>query len=141
MSQPMTWERAACVLKWDGRHRGRRLKRLVLAREKQTGKRIAIRLGGEQRTVYRVTMSALRKHCRDLFKSKVDEVADNFKAYFKDLDERIASGVAEHVEEYVEPRLEELWQRDEKIAEQVSELGRRVAHIAGASIGRPRKTG
>lgn len=141
--QLLTLDQAASRLRWEGRGRARRLKRLLFARERQTKKRILTRLGGEQRTKYRITLSALRRYCPELFKSKVDELQDNLKGFLKSIDERIADGVAEHVTTEVEPRLQELWERDEQLAGNIQEVARRVADLSGRVIGpreRPRKT-
>lgn len=136
---PLGWDQAAAELKWTGRHRGRRLKHYVLRREKQTGEKIALRVGTPRKPAYRVTMGALHQYCSELFekKSKVDSLQAVMTAHLKQIDERIAMGVAEHVEDFVEPRFQELWERDEKIAEQVSELASRVAILAGAQNHRP----
>lgn len=123
----LSLDSAAGKLGWEGAHRRRRLKRLLFARERQTKKPIMTRLGSAKKPAYRVTMSALRKHTPELFKSKVDELADNFRVYLSTIDDRIAEVAAAHVTEHVEPRLQELWDRDEKIAQQVDALGKRFA--------------
>lgn len=129
----LSLDQAAGKLGWEGAHRRRRLKRLLFARERQTKKPIMTRLGSAKKPAYRVTMSALRKHTPELFKSKVDDLAENFRNYLSTIDDRIAEVVTGHVTEHVEPRLQELWERDEKIAEQVNQLGRRVAALATVS--------
>lgn len=126
----MTWERAAEKLGWSGSGRGRRLKRLVFSREEKTGKRIATRVGTSRRPAYKVSLSALRRHLPELFKSKVDELEAIVSGYLAGIDERIAGKVADHVDEYVEPRLDELWERDEKIAGQIVSLATRVEALA-----------
>lgn len=128
----MTWDRAAGSLGWVGRGRARRLKRIVFARERDTGKRIATRMGSSRKPAYKVSLSALRRHLPELFKSKVDELETIVTGYLAGIDERIAGKVADHVEEYVEPRLDELWQRDEKIAGQVVVLASKVEALSRA---------
>jgi hypothetical protein len=128
--EPLTWDKAASHLGWTGKGRARRLKRLVLSREKSTGKRIATRIGTRTRPAYKLSLSALRRHLPELFRSKVEDLADNLKSYLAEIDDRIAAGAAEHVAEYVEPRLDELWQRDEQIAHQVGEIATRLASMA-----------
>lgn len=123
----LSLDQAANKLGWEGAHRRRRLKRLLFARERQSKKSIMTRLGSAKKPAYRVTMSALRKHTPELFKNKVDELADNFRVYLSTIDDRIAEVAAAHVTEHVEPRLLELWERDEKIAQQVDALGKRFA--------------
>ena len=110
---------------------GRRLKRLLLAKEAQAGKRIMIRLSGGRRPKPRVTWSLLRKHCPELFESKVQQLERDMRSYLDAIDAKIIESVSAHVTDHVEPRLEELWQRDEVIAESVRKLAQRVATIAG----------
>lgn len=130
MSALLTWNQAAKALGWTGKAAGRRLKRAVLARERQTGKRIATRLGSERRPDYRVTIGAIRRHLPELRPSKVDDLRERFGEYLASIDTRMSDSIAHHVAEYVEPRLDELWQRDEEIAERVNDLGLRVKLIA-----------
>lgn len=136
----MTWDRAAGNLGWMGRGRARRLKRMVFARERETGKRIATRMGTKRKPAYKVSLSALRRHLPELFKSKVDELEAVVTGYLAGIDERIAGKVADHVDEYVEPRLDELWQRDEKIAGQVMGLAAGVEALSKVVMSRPRST-
>jgi hypothetical protein len=110
--------------------RGRRLKRLLLAREAEAGKRIMIRLSGGRRPKPRVTWSLLRKHCPELFESKVQQLERDMRGYLDAIDAKISESVAAHMTDQVEPRLDELWQRDEVIAESVRKLAQRVARIA-----------
>jgi hypothetical protein len=115
--------------------RGLGLKNLLLARERELGKVFMVRGRGHGRgTRYRVTKSALRRHCRHLIPSKVDELRDKFSEFLRGVDERIANSVAEHVAEHVEPELHELWERDETQAEAIKELSTRVARLAGAPL-------
>lgn len=108
---------------------GRRLKAYVFRREQETGKRIAMRLGSERMPKYRLTMSLLRRHCSELFPSKVQQLERNMRSYISGLDERINEKVVAQMAEHMEPRLEELWERDEIIAEKVDELGDRVTQL------------
>jgi hypothetical protein len=110
--------------------RGLRLRRLLLTRETETGKRIMIRLPGRRRQNKRVTWSLLRKHCPELFESKVQQLERDMRGYLDAIDAKISESVAAHVTDHVEPRLDELWQRDEVIAKSVRELAQRVRAIA-----------
>jgi hypothetical protein len=119
----LTLPKAQREIGMAGDNRGRNLKRLLFAREKATGQQIMVRWRkrGTTRTEYRVTMSALRRHCPELFPGKVDDLSRHFREYLLKIDERIAVIVADHVAEHVEPRLDELWRRDETIARQVED--------------------
>lgn len=125
--------RAQREIGWGGGNGGRRLKRYVLKREKAIGKRILIRVGGVDAPPYRVTLSALRRYCPELFGLETsDGNAAAFREYIRGIDQRICEKVAEHVAEHVEPRLDELWERDEQIMGNVAELAKRVHALAGA---------
>jgi len=116
---------------------------LLFARERQTKKRIMTRLGGDQRAKYRVTVSALRRSCPELFKSKVQDLQDNLKGFLASIDQRISEGVVSHVATEVEPRLQELWERDEQLAGNIEQVAKRVALLSAAIPtvqSRPRKT-
>lgn len=112
--------------------RGLRLKAHLLAREKKAGVEIIHRRHNGRRTHYRVTMSALRRHCPELFPSAVDELQRGFRTYLTEIDERIASVADERISTSVNPKLQELWDRDEKIARNLKDLGRRFRDYARA---------
>jgi len=116
-----------------------RLKRAVLTRERELGKRIATRTGGH----HRITESALTRWMPELRRSKVDELAANFRSYLTDIDARISEGAADYVAKNVDPRLDELWARDEKLAENLDQLGARVTQIVTGNrhVGARKRTG
>jgi hypothetical protein len=103
----------------------------LLAKESEAGTRIMIRLQGTKRPKCRITWSLLRRHCPELFESKVEQLERDMKSYLGSIDAKIAESVSTHVASQVEPRLDELWQRDETIAESVRQLARRVTLIVG----------
>jgi hypothetical protein len=148
--QLLTWKRATVELQWpDGGTdaAGRRLKRLVFARERQTGKQIATRSGEGRRTRPLVTMSAIMRHMPELRRSRVDRLTEALREYTNDTDRRVAEIVAEQFAETVEPRLEDLYQRDEKLAiahealaKQVNGISRAVSVISRRTKTRPRAT-
>jgi DNA anti-recombination protein RmuC len=109
---------------------GRRLRDAVIAAEAQQGKRIATRLAGRRHPKTRITMGALARHMPELRRSKVDQLADNFRGYLRDIDERIAEGAAEEVQRLVEPRIRELRETDEQLQRELNALAERVALIA-----------
>ncbi len=128
--QLLTLAEAQREIGWNG-PRGRRLKRYLDKREKKLGKRIMLRMGPKSGTGcrYGVTMSALRRWCPELFAEELG--ASTFREYIKGIDERIGSIVARQVADHVEPRLEELWRRDETLANNINELAQRVQTIVG----------
>lgn len=123
----LTFRKMAGRLGWGPtRAAGIRLARAVRDRERELGKRIATRTaGGHQR----ITESALTRYMPELRRSKVDELAANFRSYLTDIDAKIAEGAAAYVAENVDPRLDELWARDETLAKNLDALGARVARI------------
>lgn len=128
MSQELlTWREATSALGWiDGgtEAAGRRLKDKVLTRETQSGKQIATRDKG-QRPMW-VTVSAIMRHMPELRRSRVDQLSKALAAYNAETDRRVAEAIEAKLAESVEPRLEELWQRDEKLALEVEAQGRRI---------------
>lgn len=148
--QLLSWKKATVELQWpDGGTdaAGRRLKRLVFARERQTGKQIATRLGAGSRTRPLVTMSAIMRHMPELRRSRVDRLAEALREYTTDTDRRVAEIVSEQFAETVEPRLDELYERDEKLAiahealtRQVNGISRAVSVISKRVQTRPRAT-
>jgi hypothetical protein len=116
-------------------NRGRTLLELLAGKERKLGREIMIRKGRGQRNRHlRVTMSMVRQHCPELFPSAVDDLQRSFSRYMHDIDERISDGVAEHVAAHVDPKLDELWERDEKIARNVKALGQRVEQLSRVAV-------
>ncbi len=90
---------------------GRRLRWAVMAREQQTGKRIATRLGLQGEGLEpktRITMGALFRHLPELKRSNPDQLAANFRTYIAELDDRIGELAAEEIERTVQPQIAEL---------------------------------
>lgn len=116
-----------------GDRRGRKLQRLILAREAKTGAQIMRRMGGDaEGRRYLVSLPALRQHLPELFAaSSVDDLQKSMRRFLADIDDRIAGAVAEHVSAQVDPKITELWERDETIAKNVKQLGERVRDLAG----------
>lgn len=123
----LTFRKMAERLGWgNSRAAAVKLARAVRTRERETGKRIATRTGGGHQ---RITESALTRHMPELSRSKVDELAANFKNYLTDIDAHIARGAAAYVAENVDPRIDELWERDEQLAGNIDQLANRLAKI------------
>lgn len=136
MSEPthplLTLRQAAAWLGWgNNRHAARRLERRLVAKEKATGRTLMVRTQGAERETRRVTVSMLRAYLPEARPSKVDEMRRDMTRVFSTLDERIRSSAAGYVAEQVEPRLDELWERDEQIAESVNKLGEKMALLLG----------
>lgn len=136
----LTFRKMAGRLGWgESEAAGKRLKRAVRTRERELGKRIATRSGAH----CRISETALTRWMPELKRSKVDELAANFRSYLTDIDSKIAEGAAAYVAENVDPRLDELFQRDETIAKNLDALASRIAQIVTgkSAVNGHRRTG
>jgi hypothetical protein len=130
----LTLREAAAWLGWgNNRFAARRLERRLVAKEKAIGRSLMVRTQGAERETRRVTVSMLRAYLPEARPSKVDELKRDMVKRLEGLDERIREGAAGYVAEHVEPRLDELWERDEQIAETLNQLGARVAVLLSPS--------
>jgi len=128
--QLWTYRQTAAWLGWgDTAAAGRKLKRRVLARERALRRRIAVRLDGAKAPKHRLTRSLVMRYLPELRRSIVDELSSSLKSYLDEIDERIEDRTAAYVSEHVDPRLEQLWERDERIAKAVDELKMRVRRL------------
>jgi AAA+ ATPase superfamily predicted ATPase len=134
----MSMREAADWLGWEGRDRGRRLKRTLLAIEKQKKREIMVRRGpeGDGRR-YLVTRGAIARWAPQLRPSKVDELEKNFATYIRTLNETIDDKIESFVSEHIDPQIEELWQRQERTAQIVDELAQ---HVVGPKRPGPANT-
>jgi hypothetical protein len=67
---------------------GRKLRAMVLAREKATGKRIAVRLAGPKRPRLRVALGALYRAFPELRSARVDDLAELIRPMVERMDAR-----------------------------------------------------
>lgn len=135
----LTWREATTRLGWiDGgtEAAGRRLKNKVLTREATSGKQIATRDKG-QRPMW-VTISAILRHMPELRRSRVDSLSKALAAYNAETDRRIEEAIEAKLAESVDPRIEELWQRDEKLALEIEAQGVRI-HGLSRAVSRVRR--
>lgn len=112
--------------------RGQMLGRLIAAAEKRAGVTIGVFIERKARRRRKVTLGQLRRHLPELFPpSSVSAVERTLRTYLAGIDQRIAEKCAEQIARDVDPRLDELWGRDEKLAQGLLDLTRRVAQLAG----------
>lgn len=145
-SQPLTFREAASALGMSDKT-GRALRDRVLAREAQTGERIATRLGGKKRPKMQITLSALYTHLPELKPHRTnDDMSRSVRAYITAIEERIAEVTADKVQELVMPHFAEdrkrlvdiedavdaLKSEDTKTLGLVEELSKLVAALSGA---------
>jgi hypothetical protein len=112
-------KRAADLVGIKGKWRHVKLQRLVEAKEAALGRPILLRYGGKGRgTRYRVTLSALREACPELF-TRRDELAEEMQESFERFQDQIA----------------ELYERQTIVARELGALKRTVAEIARVNVG------
>ena len=139
MSQELlTWREVTTKLGWpDGGTdaAGRRLKRVVLAREAQCGKQIATRTGTGPAAQLRVTVGAVLRHLPELRRSRFDRFQADMAKIGTGITGRVSAIVADQLAELVEPRLDELWERDEVLAIEQERTAKQVESLSKAVEG------
>ena len=108
LEQELSFREAAQALERTNDPRGRRLRNMVLARERQTGKQIAIRLAGEKEPKLRVTLGALYRAFPELRPARVDDLMSMARQLAERGEQRTRSVVREVLAESLEPRVEKL---------------------------------
>jgi hypothetical protein len=124
-------DQAAASLGWVGRERGRRLVRIMRAKERRLGREIMVRRGGEQRTRFLLTMPMLEHYCRELFLRTPDELVDRLRPALQHLEDRVEA----IVDERVGPQLEELRVADDFQSRAIQNVEIRVARLEGSRKG------
>jgi hypothetical protein len=103
--------------------RGRKLQRYLLAKERERRRQIMVRLPGNHRIHYRVTMALLRRWCPELFPdSAVDKLRKQLPELVRLIDHRAHRVFDVRFERDVTPRIKELWERDESLAKSVDRV-------------------
>lgn len=117
IDQELSFSEAAAALGRKRDPRGERLRNLVLNREKQTGKPIAIRLGGEIEPKLRVTLSALYRAFPECRPARVDYLAASLKELLERVDDHTESLVLRILDEKkLEARITRLEKRADAAA-------------------------
>jgi hypothetical protein len=110
--QELSFHEAAKMLNRKRDSRGRALRSMVLAREKQTGKQIAIRLNGEKEPKLRITIGALYRAFPELLPARIDDIHRLMRPMLDRAAERTRSVVQEEIKKTVDPRLSRLEKND-----------------------------
>lgn len=113
---PLSLSQASRQLGMSGPGAARRLKRLLLTKERRLKRPLMIRTAGAVRPRYRITMATLRERCPELF-SRRDRVVESVRGFVEELRDR----------------LDELSARDELLARKLKRLENDLAQ-------RPRTT-
>lgn len=118
---------------------GRRLKRLVVAKERATGAAIAVRGDGNERPLRGVTMAALQQNMPELIPASLGANGDTksalvaeARAYLAEFDERtrrVARGEAEAaIGELVQPQIDDLRSSNNQALELCRDIAQRLAN-------------
>lgn len=105
IEQELTFKEAAEALGRKRDPEGRKLRNLVQNREKQTGRQIAIPMGGEGREA-KITLSALYRAFPEMRPVRVDYLAAGLRELLERVDEHTELVVQRVIEKIVEPRVE-----------------------------------
>jgi hypothetical protein len=131
-------EASALLGMGDDTAAGRRLKRLVLAKERQAGVAIAVRGGGTERSLRGVTIGAIQQHMPELLPAKFGTpqgsraaLVQETRGYLAAFDERaakIARSEAENaIGELVQPQIDELRTSNDQALELCKEIAKRLS--------------
>jgi hypothetical protein len=144
LDQELTFREAAAALKRLNDPEGRRLKKMVLARERQSKKPIAIRLAGSKVPKLRVTLGALYRAFPEARSSRVDDLAEVFRPMVERMDARNDARTEKMIhkilESKIEPRLQLLEKKATLTTRYITDLQRLERHES-ARIDRTRTPG
>lgn len=124
LDEELSFREAALALGRRRDSRGRRLRNMVIARERQSGKLIALRLGGEVEPKLRVTLGALYRAFPELRPARVDELASIVRPFVERADERTRFLVREEISQDIEPRVVFLEKHAELTTEYLGKIER-----------------
>jgi len=124
-----------------GRHRdpkGRKLRNMVVARELQTGRQIAIRLAGQKEPKLRITIGALYRAFPELAPAKIDDIARLMKPMLDRSEARTRDVVREEIQKDVIPRIEYLEEESGIVRRCLEDLDRlKRRELTGTAHTRP----
>jgi hypothetical protein len=123
LDQEMSFSRAAAELQRQDDPIGRKLRNLVIKREQEIGKRIAIRMSEGREPKLRVTIGALYRHFPELRPAQIGDLVRLMKPMLEKSEVRTRSLVLEEIAERVMPRLERVEKRATIIEKCLRELG------------------
>ncbi len=85
-----------------------RLRDALRARERRTGRKVMVRTPGRDRPKLRVTLDVVRRECAGMLEVQTNRLPNQFAEHLRAIHEAIGTGVAEHVEEHVQPQIDDL---------------------------------
>lgn len=132
LDQEMSFSRAAAELNRQDDPIGRKLRNLVIMRERESGQRIAIRLSSGKEPKLRVTIGALYRHLPELRPAQIGDLAKLMRPMLEKAEARTRVVVQEEIDKTVSPRLERL----EKRATEIEKRLREPTSLEGQELGR-----
>jgi hypothetical protein len=132
LDQEMSFSRAAAVLNRDDDPLGRKLRNMVIRKERETGQRIAIRLSDGPEPKLRICIGALYRHLPELRPAQVGDLARLMKPMLDKADARTRTVVQEEIKRGILPRLE----RVEKKASLMTECLRKLEQLERQELSR-----
>jgi hypothetical protein len=132
LDQELSFSQAAAELQRQNDPLGRKLRNLVMARERQTGQRIAIRLSEGREPKLRVTIGAIYRALPELRPARVDDLARLVKPMLDRQEVRTRALIREEIDQTVTPRLEMV----EKKATAIEKCLRTLQRLGRQELGR-----
>jgi len=108
LDQEMSFSRAAQELQRQDDPIGRKLRNLVIKREGEIGKRIAIRLSEGREPKLRVTIGAIYRHLPELRPAQIGDLTRLMKPMLERAEARTRAVVQEELKRDVLPRVEKV---------------------------------
>jgi len=138
LDEELSFSAAARELQRHRDPKGRKLRNMVVARERQTGKQIAIRLAGQKEPKLRITIGALYRAFPELAPAKIDDIARLMKPMLERAEARTRVVVREEIARDVLPRIVYLEEESgivRRCLEELEQLKRR--ELTGTARPRP----
>lgn len=105
LDQELSFSQAAAELQRENDPIGRKLRNLVMAREREIGRRIAIRLSDGKEPKLRITIGAIYRHLPELRPARVDDLARLVRPMLERQEARTKALIREENDRTVLPRL------------------------------------
>jgi hypothetical protein len=132
LEQEMSFSRAAAELNRQDDPIGRKLRNMVIKREQELGKRIALRMSEGREPKLRVTIGSLYRYFPELRPAQIGDLARLMKPMLEKAESRTRVVVQEEIDKTVSPRLE----RVEKKATAIEKCLRELKALELQELGR-----
>lgn len=122
LDQELSFSQAAAELQREDDPIGRKLRNMVIKREGEIGRRIAIRLSEGREPKLRITIGAIYRNLPELRPARVDDLARMLKPMQERLEARTVVLVQKEIAQTVTPRIERCEKRAAAIEKCLREL-------------------